>query len=426
MRCAMRTRALSTTCSTHCSARAMRLRIGPGALVTAAFIGPGTVTTCTLAGIRSGTALLWALTFATLGTIALQEMAARLGTVSGQGMGEALQQLVTARGARLALLALIVIAIGGGNAAYQTGNLLGAALGIQVIAGGSTELWAMIIAAAASVLLATGHYRLIERALVTMVILMALVFLATAAAIGPDWARIAHDAFVPTLPEGSTLIALGLVGTTIVPYNLFLHANASAERFASGDVRERLRDARADLSVSIGLGGLVSAAIVVTAAASRVDATTVTSAGAMAQQLTPLLGTWATTIFALGLFAAGMTSAITAPMAAAWAVAGVLGWPRDLRDRRLRMVWGTVMAIGVVVALTGVRPIAAILAAQAANGILLPIIAAFLLYAVNQRALLGDQANGWRANAAGASVLMVTLSLGALALYSVVERLRAS
>lgn len=145
----------------------------------------------------------------------------------------------------------------------------------------------------------------------------------------------------------------------------------------------------------------------------------------MAQQLTPLLGTWATTVFALGLFAAGMTSAITAPMAAAWAVAGVLGWPRDLRDRRLRMVWGTVMAIGVVVTLTGVRPIAAILAAQAANGILLPIIAAFLVFAVNQRALLGEQANGWRANAAGALVLLVTISLGALALYSVVERLRA-
>lgn len=405
---------------------AMRLRVGPGALVAAAFIGPGTVTTCTLAGIRSGTALLWALTFATIGTIVLQEMAARLGTVSGRGLGEALQQRVTMRSARVALVALIVVAIGGGNAAYQTGNLLGAALGVQVVAGGSPRWWALLIAGIASAVLATGAYRTIERVLVAMVVLMALVFLATAVAIAPDWSRVVHDAFVPALPDGSTLIALGLVGTTIVPYNLFLHANAAAERFVSGDQRERLRDARTDLSVTVALGGLVSMAIVITAAASRVDAATVTSAGAMAQQLTPLLGAWATVVFAVGLFAAGMTSAITAPMATAWAVAGILRWPRDLRDIRLRLVWGTIMGIGVVIALTGVQPIAAILTAQAANGILLPVIAAFLLYAMNQRALLGAHTNGWRANTAGALVLLVTMSLGVRALVAVADRLRAT
>ena len=402
-----------------------RIRVGPGALVAAAFIGPGTVTTCTLAGIRSGTALLWALTFATVGTIVLQEMAARLGTVSGNGLGDALRRLVTAKSARLVLLLLVLIAIGGGNAAYQTGNLLGAALGVQVIAGGSPRMWALGIAAVASVVLATGHYRIIERVLVAMVVLMALVFLATAVAIAPDWGRIAHDAFVPSLPDGSALIALGLVGTTIVPYNLFLHANASAERFVTGDVGDRLRDARTDLTVTVALGGLVSMAIVVTAAAAQVDATSVASAGDMAQQLTPLLGAWATTVFAVGLFAAGMTSAITAPMATAWAVAGILGWPRDLRDARLRMVWSAVMAIGVTIALTGVQPIAAILAAQAANGVLLPVIAGFLLFAMNQRAVLGAHINGWRANAAGAVVLLVALSLGIRAIVAVADRIRA-
>jgi NRAMP (natural resistance-associated macrophage protein)-like metal ion transporter len=402
----------------------MRLRIGPGALVTAAFIGPGTVTTCTLAGIRSGTTLLWALTFAVVGTIVLQEMAARLGTVTGQGLGEALRQLVTGKTARAALLVLVLIAIGGGNAAYQTGNLLGAALGVQVIVGGTAKLWAIMIASLATVVLATGHYRLIERVLVALVVVMALVFLATAAAVSPDWARIAHDLVVPSVPEGSVLIALGLIGTTIVPYNLFLHANATAERFADGPVEHRLRNARADLSITVVLGGLVSMAIVVTAAASGVDATTVSSAGQMAQQLTPLLGAWATTVFAIGLFAAGMTSAITAPMAAAWAVAGVFGWPRDLRSPRLRGVWGAVMLAGVLIALTGVQPIVAILSAQAANGILLPVIAGFLLYAMNQRALLGVHVNRWRTNAAGAVVVVVAITLGTRALLTVLERIR--
>ncbi len=400
-----------------------RFRIGPGALVAAAFIGPGTVTTCTLAGVRSGTALLWALVFATVGTMVLQEMAARLGTITGLGLGDALRRRVSSPVARLGVLALVVFAIGGGNAAYQTGNLLGAALGLDIAFAGGTRLWALAVAVMAALLLFTGRYRVIERVLVSLVIGMSLLFVATALAVSPSWSVILGDLLQPRLPSGSALIALGLVGTTIVPYNLFLHASASAERFTEGTPRERLRDARLDLFVAIGLGGLVSMAIVITAAAAGAQGATVESAGGMAAQLSPLLGRWATIVFALGLFAAGMTSAITAPMAAAWAVAGAMGWPRDLRDVRLRAVWGSILVIGVAIALSGVQPLPAILAAQAANGLLLPIIAAFLVFVMNDRGLLGESTNGIRANLAGALVVAITLALGARALWSVASRL---
>lgn len=400
-----------------------RVRIGPGALVAAAFIGPGTVTTCTLAGVRSGTALLWALAFATVGTIVLQEMAARLGTVTGTGLGDALRRRVTSPVARMAMLALVVLAIGGGNAAYQTGNLLGAALGLDIAFGAGPRVWAVVVALCASALLITGRYRVIERVLVTLVIGMSVLFVATAIAVSPDWGLVARDLVQPRLPDGVALVALGLIGTTIVPYNLFLHATASAERFVDGTPSERLRDARVDLVVAIGLGGLVSMAIVITAAAAGAGGATVDSAGSMAAQLSPLLGRWATIVFAMGLFAAGMTSAITAPMAAAWAVAGAMGWPRDLRDSRLRAVWMIVIGIGVLVALTGVQPLSAILTAQAANGLLLPIVAAFLLYVMNDRASLGESANGVAANVAGGVVVAVTLGLGVRALYGVVTRL---
>ncbi len=407
---------------TDASPSTARVRIGPGALVAAAFIGPGTVTTCTLAGVRSGTALLWALAFATVGTIVLQEMAARLGTITGLGLGDALRRRITAPLPRVLALGLVIAAIAGGNAAYQTGNLLGAALGLDVAFAGGARLWAVGVALTAALLLATGRYRLIERVLVSLVIAMSLLFLATAVAVAPDWGTIARDLLRPTLPEGSAVLALGLVGTTIVPYNLFLHASASAERFTEGAPRDRLRNARADLVVAIALGGLVSMAIVITAAAAGAKGASVDSAGAMAAQLTPLLGRWATVVFAAGLFAAGMTSAITAPMAAAWAVAGALGWPRDLADRRLRLVWGGVIATGVLVALTGVQPVAAILAAQAANGLLLPVIAAFLVLVMNDRATLGTAVNGLRSNVAASVVVLVTLVLGARALYGVVVR----
>lgn len=403
-----------------------RVRIGPGALVAAAFIGPGTVTTCTLAGVRAGTTLLWALAFATIGTMVLQEMAARLGTVTGSGLGDALRRRVTSPFARGAMLTLVVLAIGGGNAAYQTGNLLGAALGLDIAFGAGPRVWATIVAVCASALLITGRYRVIERVLVTLVIGMSVLFVATALAVSPDWGAILRDLLHPQLPEGTALVALGLIGTTIVPYNLFLHASASAERFTEGEPSERLRDARVDLSVAIGLGGLVSMCIVIAAAAAGAQGASVDSAGSMAAQLAPLLGQWATIVFAMGLFAAGMTSAVTAPMAAAWAVAGAMGWPRDLADRRLRAVWMSVIAIGVLVALTGVQPVSAILTAQAANGLLLPIVAAFLLYVMNDRAALGDSTNGPIANVAGGIVVAVTLTLGARALWGVISRLTSA
>lgn len=407
-----------------------RARVGPGALVAAAFIGPGTVTTCTLAGVRAGTALLWALAFATLGTMVLQEMAARLGTISGQGLGEALRRRVTTPLARVAMLALVVFAIGFGNAAYQTGNLLGAALGLDIAFSGGPRVWALAVAACATALLLTGRYRVIERVLVSMVVFMSLLFVITALAVSPAWSEIARDIVQPRLPDGTALVALGLIGTTIVPYNLFLHASAAAERFTDGDSATRLRDARWDLVVAIALGGVVSMSIVVTAAAAHANALSsgdaIDSAGSMATQLSPLLGSWATLVFAVGLFAAGMTSAITAPMAAAWAVAGAMNWPRDLRDWRLRAVWGSVIAVGVTVAMSDVQPLPAILAAQAANGLLLPIVAGFLLFAMNDRGALGAAANNVRANIAGVAIVLITLALGTRAIWSVISRVLAA
>ena len=388
-------------------------RIGPGALVAAAFIGPGTVTTCTLAGVRFGYALLWALVFATAGTIILQEMSARLGTVGRMGLGEAVQRRFPGPLRVLAAL-LVASAIGIGNAAYETGNLLGAALGAQAALGGDIRAWAAVIAALSALLLWSGSYRTIERVMVAMVLLMSIVFIVTAASVGADAGELLRGSVVPSVPPQSAVVILGLVGTTIVPYNLFLHASAARERF---DGEGALAEARLDSAVAIGLGGVVSMAIVVTAAAAAARGVgSAESAAAMARQLEPLLGDWARYFFAAGLVAAGLTSAITAPLAASYALAGVFGWPADLRDRRLRLVWGAVLFTGVVFSLAGVRPVPAIVFAQAANGLLLPLIAIFLLIVMNDRALLGRAANGWLANTLGGVVVALSVVLGVRAL----------
>ncbi len=393
-------------------------RIGPGAIVTAAFIGPGTVTTCLRAGVGFRYALLWALVFATVGTIVFQEMAARLGVVAEIGLGEAIRR----RFDRQRVLywfaaALVVAAIGLGNAAYQTGNLLGAASGLQILGGGRTSWWGLAVGLLASLFLWRGSYRLLERLLVTLVIIMSVVFIVTAIAVAHDMGDLLAGLVVPRLPEGSDLVALALIGTTIVPYNLFLHSNAARERWRGAD---RLGEARADLGIAIVLGGLISMAILITGAAQFGAA--VDSPAQMAAMLEPVLGRWATTFFAIGFFAAGMTSAITAPMAAAYAVSGVLGWVQDLRSPLVRIVWMTVMAIGVGFTLTSVQPVPAIVFAQAANAILLPAIAIFLMIVMNDRRQLKGSTNGVLANVMGGAIVALTMLLSAVTIWRLITR----
>lgn len=395
-----------------------RLRsVGPGAVVAAAFIGPGTVTTATVAGVRYGYALLWTLTFSTIATVVLQEMAARLGLVTRAGLGEAVRSRFTRPAARIVAVGIILSAIAFGNAAYEAGNLLGTALGADAVLGAGRAAprgWVLAAGVFAFALLWRGSYRVVERALVAMVVLMSVVFLATAAVSAPPLGELLRGMVVPGLPEGegTLLIAIGLIGTTVVPYNLFLHASAVSEKW---DGPASLGTARLDLGVAIVLGGIVSMAIVVTSAGVGGN---VANAAEMALQLEPVLGRWARVFIGLGLLAAGLTSAITAPLAAAYATAGALGWPRDLRSARMRAVWITVLAAGAVSATLGVRPIQAIVFAQAANGVLLPAVAAFLLVAANDRGRMGEWRNGPVLNTLGALVVLIALVLGARTVWN--------
>jgi len=379
-------------------------------MVAAAFIGPGTVTTATLAGAGFGTALLWALAFSIGATLVLQEMSARLGVVTGLGLGEAIRRRFSHPVLRLGSAFLIVSAIGVGNAAFQTGNLLGAGLGLEAVAGGTPRTWALVIGLVAGLLLWSGRYRLLEGALVAMVGIMSVVFLVTAVMVRPSLGGMASGLFVPRLPDGALLLTVALVGTTVVPYNLFLHASAVRERFRGP---KALGAARRDLTLSILVGGAVSMAIVLTAAGTIHEGDgAVADAADMARQLEPLLGAWAGAFFAVGLLAAGMTSSVTAPLAAAWATAGALGWRTDLSAPGVRMVWMLVLGTGMVLAGFGVRPVEAILFAQAANGVLLPCVAVFLLLAVNDARWMGDRRNGKLGNLLGVGVTAVALGLG--------------
>lgn len=398
-----------------------RLRqFGPGLLVAAAFIGPGTVTTASVAGADTGYALLWALAFSIFATLVLQEMSARLGIVARLGLGRALRDAFDAPALKWFAVALVILAIGFGTAAFETGNITGAALGLSSVIGLPTRAWSVIVGLAAFALLATGRYAIIEKVLVALVLLMSVVFILTAVIVQPNPGAILRGLFTPGLPAGSVLTVIALVGTTVVTYNFFLHAAAVQDKWPQRIPTDTaLAQSRVDTLISILLGGAITLAIVVTAAAAfHGTGTPIEDAGQMAQQLEPLLGVTAKWFFAIGLFAAGMTSAVTAPLAAAYATSGALGWAPDLASWRFRAIWAVILVIGTALAGLGTSPVHAILVAQAANGILLPLVALFLLLVMNRSQLLGRYANGVLGNALGAIVLVVATFLGGYSLLS--------
>tara|TARA_R100000935_G_scaffold58415_2_gene95352 strand:- start:23277 stop:24497 length:1221 start_codon:yes stop_codon:yes gene_type:complete len=396
--------------------------IGPGTLVAAAFIGPGTVTVCTLAGVKFGFELLWAMALSILATIVLQEMAARLGLVTGKGLAANVKEQLPTPLLRVAAIVLIVSAILIGNAAYEAGNISGGVLGLQTIFKdasltlGNFQLnyLSLLIGLIAFVLLFIGNYKVIERSLVTLVIIMSLSFLIAAMLTSPDWISVLKGVVTPSLPSESILMVIALVGTTVVPYNLFLHASLVQEKWSGAG---QLRAARKDLYVSIILGGLVSMAIIICAAG--IQQGDVNNAADLAKGLEPLYGSVSKYVLSLGLFAAGITSAITAPLAAAYVARDCFGWKKELKSVAFRAVWMFILVLGVVFSSIGFTSIEIIQFAQVANGLLLPIIAGFLLWIVTKKTVLGTNRNNSWQTIIGLIIVMATVALGARSLYKV-------
>ena len=286
--------------------------------------------------------------------------------------------------------------------------------------------------------LLVGHYRHLQRILVGLVVTMSCVFLATAARLSIDWSALLTGLFRPTIPTGALTEVLAIVGTTLVPYNLFLHASVSANKRNANSANpidtkqdvsltEALAYSRMDTLVSVALGGFVTAAIMVTATtAFFTNGAAVTDLSDAAQQLEPLVGKYSRWLFGIGLFAAGLTSAITAPLAAAYAAAGCFRWPSDLTDWRLRLIVTVVILFGTYFAATGASPTKVITLAQVANGLLLPLLAIFLLAVMNNGKLLGQFRNRWLANGIGILAVIVVGSLGLRNLYNVLGSMIAA
>ena len=212
---------------------------------------------------------------------------------------------------------------------------------------------------------------------------------------------------VPKIPEGSLLTIIGLIGTTVVPYNIFLHATLVKDKW--NDLNE-YRYVKIDTILAVILGGIISVSVIITAAAfPDLD---ISAASDLAKGIKPLFGDFSEIIISIGLFSAGLTSAITAPLAAAYVTNNCLSLSLDTKSIGFRIIWFSVLFTGVLFSSLNFKSIEIIKFAQIANGILLPFVAFFLLWLANKKDLLKDFVNNKFENAIAYFTLFIVIILG--------------
>ena len=376
---------------------------------------------CTIAGSQFGFALLWALLLSILITIFLQTTAIRIGIISQKSLSNAIVSQFDSKLIRIVSIILILSAILVGNIAYEAGNISGGVLGLESVFGtikfsNGVNAYSLLIGVFAFIILLIGNNRILERILMILVLFMSFAFFLTAIKIGFDIKSFLSGMFLPKFPDNSLLIIMGLIGTTVVPYNLFLHVSLAKEKWKSPD---KLKEARIDTLIAVIVGGFISICIIISSTSIGLD--NLNSAIDLAKGIEPVFGSFSKHLISFGLFAAGLTSAITAPLAAAYVTCGCLNWNTDLKSFNFRIIWFMVLFIGVVCSSLNISSIEIIKFAQVANGILLPTVTFFLILIANSKKVLGNYANSWKNNLISLFVFLITLILGIKSVIKVME-----
>lgn len=393
--------------------------LGPGMIITASFIGPGTVTTMTQSGADFGYSLLWAVVFSVIATIVVQEMIIRLSLVTREGLGEAIQSLLQHKVGKFILVWFILIVVTLGCAAYISGDLIGTSLGAAYLLHLPKHVVAPIIGIIILLIGVLGNYDFLEKVMIVLMVIMGLIFITTMILVQPDVGAVFKGALVPTVPNGSMLTVIALIGTTVVPYNFFIHSTAVHERFHS---IKALRFARWDTVLSITIGGIISAAILISAA-TLIRGEEVSSVIQLARPLEPILGQAAPYAMSIGLFAAGLSSALASPTGAAATISSLLGWKGGMSSKKYKTVFACIIIVGIISSALGFEPLQVVLVAQALNGMILPIVAIVIFIIINRRRLLGDYVNNWKWNVIGGLVVAVITFLGGYSLVDAVAQL---
>ena len=388
--------------------------LGPGIIITSAFIGPGTVTICTLAGINYGYSLIWCIIFSIIATCYLQEVSSRLGIISRKGLSEILTDIDNTFIRRI-IISIIFLSLFIGNAAYESGNISGTVMGLETFLGSiefsllsyKINFTPIAIGIFLALIIGNGSYKIFEKILVLLVFTMSITFVLVAITSTPSIKDLLGG-LRPNVTETNFIYVVGLIGTTVVPYNLFLHSYVAKKRWVTA---EDYKSSVYDTVLSIVIGGIISLSIIITAASSQIsiNQNEIKNAVDLGNQLSPTLGSFSKYFISIGLFCAGITSSITAPIATSYALSGIFNYKAEWSDKIFKRVAYIVISIGVFFSSVNYNPILVIKLAQFVNGLFLPFIAIFLIWSVNKRNVMGKYVNSKFYNLLGILIVLVSL-----------------
>lgn len=378
---------------------------GPAFVVGAWQFGPGNLTSAVQAGGKYGYALIWVIALSTVLMLAFTDMSVRIALQSSGSLIETVKSV-------LGKVTGVIAGVGvfGITLMFSVGNAVGSGLGLALMFGGSPVLWtAICTAVVATVVFTRNTYKLVERALIGAVVLMALGFILSAMLTGPDWGA-AAGGLLPTIPPGVGLLLVALIGTNFSINAAFYTGYATRQRSMRP---EQYRDITiGDTFPGIIAPGIMTILVIVVAASAKEQ--TGASPGSLqqlARVLEPLAGQAGSWIFAFGFFAAAFSSMIANASAGGTLLSDGLGWGNSLETPRVKALVLCVLGFGLLVTLVaGGSPVQLIIVAQALTVVFAPVLGVLLLVLANQRGLMHHMRNTWWQNILGVLGLLAILA----------------
>ncbi len=367
--------------------------IGPGLLVTVGFIDPGNWASNFAAGSEFGYMLLWVVTLSTIMLIALQHNVAHLGIVTGLCLSEAATKYTPAWVSRPIIGSAVLASI-----STSMAEILGSAIALQMLFG-IPIVWGSVIAViTVTILLFTNTYKRMERAIIGFVSIIGLSFIYELFLVDVDWGTAAKSWVVPSVPEGSLLVIMSVLGAVVMPHNLFLHSEVVQSREINKKGKESVERALHyeffDTLFSMIVGWAINSAMIILAAATFYkNGTEVTDLAQAKDLLTPLLGNNAGNIFAIALLLAGISSTITSGMAAGSIFAGMFNESYNSHDPH--SVVGIAISYGVsllVILFIG-DPFKGLLVSQMVLSLQLPFTVFLQVSLTSSKRVMGKYAN---------------------------------
>ena len=390
--------------------------LGPGLIAANAGNDAGGIATYASVGAKYGYDLLWMMVVITVSLIVVQEMAARMGAVTGKGLAELIREQYGVRWSAFATLSVLVANLGICISEFVG---IGAALGLAHV-----PKYASIPIAALFVwlLLVRGSYKLAERIFVLMTIPF-FAYPVAAILARPHWGHVGHAIVVPhvQLNSGYLLLFIATAGTTITPFMQLYVQSAVVEK---GIGPAELNAERAEVVSGSIFANLIAMFIIIATGATLFvhGEHNVNSAADAAKALAPFAGRYAEVLFAVGLLGASLLAAAILPVTAAYVIAETFGFEKGIqhRPREAPVFVGVItalIAIGTIVALIpGIPVITLLVGVQVVNGILLPITLFFVWRLAANRQLMGEYANGRTFNILAGATVIATSTLSGLLL----------